>query len=127
MTCKNCSAHLPDESRFCPYCMTRFDNKGSKERKSKKSKEAIFAALLIALTMTVAAAIAIFIKTSNKEPQTSEPEEIYLQQSETTTPSTESETVTVEINGDYYTPGTYFWSINGNGKVVLEDYEYYPF
>ena len=132
MICPACSAHLPDESRFCPYCMTRFDNEGSKERKSKKSKEAIFAALLISVTLIVAAVIAVFIKKAGgKEPPPSGQEEIYIQeqeqQSETTAPSTESETVTVEINGDYYTPGTYFWSINGNGKVVLEDYEYYPF
>ncbi|MBR4767001.1 MAG: hypothetical protein IK085_09605, partial [Clostridia bacterium] len=48
------------------------------------------------------------------------------EQSDMQTPS-ETETATAEINGRYYEPGTYFWNINGNGEIVLEDFEYYPF
>ncbi|MBQ6264410.1 MAG: zinc ribbon domain-containing protein [Clostridia bacterium] len=135
MTCKQCSAPLPDESRFCPYCMVRFDGEGGEERKLKKSKEKLIAFLLIAATLIIAAVIAVFAKTAGKKQPAAEQTNGYMPQPETTAAyaeteaetEAEKETVTVEINGDYYTPGTYFWSINGNGEIVLEDYEYYPF
>ena len=131
MICKQCGANLPDESHFCPYCMTKFGGDGKEPEKSR-IKTVLIAAVLIAVVLAVAAVIAkAVIKNSHSVNGAATTE--YTRQSETAAPSTETqtgpgaETATAEIDGKYYEPGTYFWNIDGNGEIVLEDYEYYPF
>ena len=135
MICPTCFAPLPDESLFCPYCMTKFGAENKKTDKRRKTNAVKSAAAVIAVLL-IASVIVVFLiksKSANNENGTSEQTTSAVAEQSTENnirdqnEENAGETETAEINGDYYTPGTYFWSINGNGKVVLEDYEYYPF
>lgn len=135
MICPTCSAPLPDESLFCPYCMTKFGAENKKSDKSRKQNAVKSAAAVIAVLL-IASVIVVFLiksKSANNENGTSEQTTSAVAEQSTEnnisdqTEKTSGETETAEINGEYYEPGTYFWNINGNGEIVLEDYENYPF
>ena len=130
MVCKQCSASLPDESLFCPYCMAKFTEKNSNRQKlnALKITAALIAVLLVA---SVIVALLINSKTTEKENGASLQTQS-LSQQRTVNNGSQSEKIAAEtstavINGKYYEPGTYFWNINANGEIVLEDYENYPF
>ena len=122
MICPNCSAVLPDESRFCPYCMDKFENKAE----TKKSNKTVIVILLILVLLILTAVIIKLLRLGENNNQS-----ISSQASVSSTtgkPQTTSrETATAEIDGKYYEPGTYYWNINGEGEIVLEDFENYPF
>ena len=117
MVCKQCSASLPDESLFCPYCMAKFTEKNSNRQKLNALK---ITAALIAVLLAASFIVAFLIKskTAEKENSTSV---------QTQSPSAQQTTVNNGSQSEYYEPGTYFWNINANGEIVLEDYENYPF
>ncbi len=132
MVCKQCSASLPDESLFCPYCMAKFTEKNSNRQKLNALK---IIAALIAVLLVVSFIVAFLIKskTAEKENSTSvQTQSPSAQQTAGNNNGSQSEKIAAEtstavINGEYYEPGTYFWNINANGEIVLEDYENYPF
>lgn len=113
MNCSNCSAPLPDESLFCPYCMEKFGEGQKTEDSSAAGKKTVPLLIAVAaVTMAVIIAVVIFCKTKSRN-QIQTPES--------------SQTVTVEIDGKYYPPGTYYRDIDGDGYVVLRDFDNYPF
>lgn len=64
MFCKNCGKELPDESSFCPYCMTKFTEekeiKPELPEKKKPNKKILIAVIaVICVIAIVAAAIAV--------------------------------------------------------------------
>ena len=123
MNCPNCSAVLPDESRFCPYCMDKFENK---TETNKSNKTVVSIIIIMSLLVLAAVIIKLLRPDENKTAQST-----FSQASVSSTtgkPQTTSrETATAEIDGKYYEPGTYYWNINGEGEIVLEDFENYPF
>ena len=135
MICPTCSAPLPDESLFCPYCMTKFGAENKKSDKSRKQNAVKITAAVIAFLLLVSVIVVFLIKskTAKGERCTSAQTQSTVEEQSTEnnisdqTEKTSGETETAEINGEYYEPGTYFWNINGNGEIVLEDYENYPF
>ena len=123
MICPNCSAVLPDESHFCPYCMDKFDNKAKTKKSNKTAVKIIIILSLLVLT-------AIIIKLLRPdENNTAQSTSSQTRVSSTTGKSqtASKETATAEIDGKYYEPGTYYWNINGEGEIILEDFENYPF
>lgn len=135
MICPTCSAPLPDESLFCPYCMTKFGAENKKSDKSRKRNAVRITAALIAVLLIVSVIVVFMMKskTAKGESSTSVQTQSTVEEQSTEnngnyqTEKTTGETETAEINGEYYEPGTYFWNINGNGEIVLEDYDNYPF
>ena len=135
MICPTCSAPLPDESLFCPYCMTKFGEENKKTYKSRKPNAVNSAAAVIAFLLIVSVIVVFLIKSKTSKNETDTSAQTQSTATEQTTENNISdqneentgETETAEINGEYYEPGTYFWNINGNGEIVLEDYEKYPF
>lgn len=123
MVCRQCGAILPDESSFCPYCMDKFDNKA----KTKKSnKTAVTIIIILSLLVLTAIIIKLLMPGENNTVQST------FSQARTSLTTddkrtTSNETATAEIEGKYYEPGTYYWNINGEGEIVLEDFENYPF
>ena len=135
MICPTCSAPLPDESLFCPYCMTKFGTENEKPDKSRKQNAVKITAAIIAVLFIVSV-IVVFLtkskiaKNENRtfaQTQSTVAEQSTENKSNDQTEKTTGETETAEIDGKYYEPGTYFWNIDGNGEIVLEDYENYPF
>ena len=131
MVCKQCSASLPDESLFCPYCMAKFTEKNSNRQKLNALK---ITAALIAVLLVVSFIVAFLIKSKTAEKENGASLQTQSASAQQTTVNNGSqsekiaaETSTAVINGEYYEPGTYFWNINANGEIVLEDYENYPF
>ncbi|MBQ5823346.1 MAG: zinc ribbon domain-containing protein, partial [Clostridia bacterium] len=63
MLCRNCKKELPDESQFCPYCMTKFGEEqrieasGFNSKKSVKKPVAIIAAVVCAALIIAAVAV----------------------------------------------------------------------
>lgn len=131
MVCKQCSASLPDESLFCPYCMAKF-TENPKNRQKLNALKIIAALIAVLLVASVIVAFLINSKTAEKENSTSVQTQSPSAQQTTVNNGSQSEKIAAEtstavINGEYYEPGTYFWNINANGEIVLEDYENYPF
>ena len=124
MICRQCNAVLPDESHFCPYCMTKFDEE-SNDSKDVNNSWILIVIVLIAAVLAVAVIVVSKYESNNLNLDSTETNRSQ-EQSDVQTLS-ETETATAEINGRYYEPGTYFWNIDGNGEIVLEDFEYYPF
>ena len=135
MICKQCGAVLPNESYFCPYCMTRFGAENKKSDKSRKQNAVRIVAALIAVLLIVSVIVVFLMKSkivknensTSAQTQSMVAERSTENKSNDQTEKNTGETKTAEINGEYYEPGTYFWNINGNGEIVLEDYENYPF
>ena len=135
MICPTCSAPLPDESLFCPYCMTKFGAENKKSDKSRKRNAVRITVALIAVLLIVSVIVVFMMKSKTAKGESSTSVQTQSTAAEQTTENngnyqtekTTGETETAEINGEYYEPGTYFWNINGNGEIVLEDYENYPF
>ena len=123
MVCRQCGAILPEESHFCPYCMDKFDNK----TETKKSNKIVIA-ILVVLSLLVLIAIIIKMlrpgKNNTFQTMSSQASTASTTDNKRTT---SNETATAEIEGKYYEPGTYYWNINGEGEIVLEDFENYPF
>ena len=124
MICRQCNTVLPDESHFCPYCMTKFDEEGN-DSKDVNNSWILIVIVLIAAVLAVAVIVVSKYKSNNLNIDSSETN-LSQKQSEVQTPS-ETETATAEINGRYYEPGTYFYNIDGEGEIVLETFDYYPF
>lgn len=64
MLCKNCGKELPDESKFCPYCMVKFvdENKITPTQPKKKSGKKIIVAVVAAVcVVAIAVACALII------------------------------------------------------------------
>lgn len=64
MLCKNCGKELPDESKFCPYCMVKFvdENKITPTQPKKKSGKKIVVAVVAAVcVVAIAVACALII------------------------------------------------------------------
>lgn len=64
MLCKNCGKELPDESKFCPYCMVKFidENKITPIQPKKKSGKKIIIAVVAAVcVVAIAVACALII------------------------------------------------------------------
>ncbi|MBR6940537.1 MAG: zinc ribbon domain-containing protein [Clostridia bacterium] len=122
MVCRQCGAVLPDESRFCPYCMDKFDNK----TETKKSNKTV-AAIIIILLLLVLTAIIIKLFRSGENNNQSISSQVSVSSTTDKSQTASKETATAEIDGKYYEPGTYYWNINGEGEIVLEDFENYPF
>lgn len=62
MYCKNCGKELPEESSFCPYCMTKFTEEIPAEPISKqKSKQKILIAVIAAVTAIALVISSIFL------------------------------------------------------------------
>ena len=65
MLCPNCGKELPEESRFCPYCMTkfgaetRFDNSSLTPKRSKRKLIIILSVIAAALVAAVAVFVAV--------------------------------------------------------------------
>lgn len=72
MFCKNCGKELPDESNFCPYCMTKFveENKTEPIEVNKKKSKALPVAI-VALVCVVAIIVGVVVvpkmKNSNED------------------------------------------------------------
>ena len=58
MFCKNCGKELPEESSFCPYCMTKFTKETPVEPISNK-KSFNKKPVIIAVAVIVAIALAV--------------------------------------------------------------------
>ena len=135
MICPTCSAPLPDESLFCPYCMTKFGAENKESDRSRKRNAIIYTVTLIAVLLVISV-IVVFLtkskiaKNENRifaQTQSTVAEQSTENKSNDQTEKTTGETATAEIDGKYYEPGTYYWNINGEGEIVLEDFENYPF
>ena len=62
MYCKNCGKELPEESSFCPYCMTKITEEIPAEPISKqKSKQKILIAVIAAVTAIALVISSIFL------------------------------------------------------------------
>lgn len=65
MFCKSCGKELPDESQFCPYCMTKFGEEKkiepapAPEKKSKKKLPLIIVAVVLCVALVVTGIIVI--------------------------------------------------------------------
>lgn len=123
MICPNCSAVLPDESRFCPYCMDKFENKAE----TKKSNKTVIVILLILVLLILTAVIIKLLRLGENNAVQSTSSQASVSSTTGKPQTTSRETATAEIDGKYYEPGTYYWNINGEGEIVLEDFENYPF
>lgn len=71
MFCKNCGKELPDESNFCPYCMTKFVEENKTEPiEVKKKKSKALPITIVALVCVVAIIVGVVvvpkIKNSNE-------------------------------------------------------------
>lgn len=106
MFCKNCGRQLPDESSFCPYCMTKFTKETPVEPiKSQKSfnKKPVIIAIAVVLVITLAVS-GIFI--AQKFPKDEIPDTSV--KAETTTASgTENPSVKVSSPKDDTSLGFY--------------------
>lgn len=125
MICRQCNTVLPDESHFCPYCMTKLGTDGNKTK--DRNTKRIVIAITIALLIAALAASAVVFEYKNKSNHYSDASDTNIYQKQSESPPSESEKVTAEIEGRYYEPGTYFWNIDGEGEIVLETFDYYPF
>ncbi len=54
MFCKSCGKELPDESQFCPYCMTKFGEEKAVEPTVSKAKSKKLPIIIIAVVLCVA-------------------------------------------------------------------------
>ncbi len=64
MFCKNCGKQLPEESSFCPYCMTKFTKETPVEPIQKKktiNKKAIIIAAVAVLLVVALLVVGLFI------------------------------------------------------------------
>ncbi len=123
MICPNCSAVLPDESHFCPYCMDKFDNKAE----TKKSNKIVIAILVVLSLLVLIAIIIKMLRPGDNNTFQTASSQAHTSSTTNDKRTTSNETATAEIEGKYYEPGTYYWNINGEGEIVLEDFENYPF
>lgn len=57
MFCKSCGKNIPDESTFCPYCMTKFTEEQKIDNKSSKNGNNIAAILAIVLVIILVIAV----------------------------------------------------------------------
>lgn len=71
MICKSCGKNLPDESGFCPYCMTKFTKEqevhNKKGNKRLVSIVAVLLAFIFVVTATVGVAFGKIFNRSEKE------------------------------------------------------------
>ncbi len=65
MICKNCKKELPDESQFCPYCMTKFGEEMKAEtpelitKKPNKKLPIIIIAVVLCVALIISAVIVV--------------------------------------------------------------------
>lgn len=123
MVCRQCGAVLPDESHFCPYCMDKLGNKAE----NKKQNKTVIALIIIISSLLIAAAVLKLLRLGNTNAVQSTASQTSVSSATSKPQTTSNETETAEIDGKYYEPGTYYWNINGEGEIVLEDFENYPF
>ena len=123
MICRQCGAVLPDESRFCPYCMDKFED----ETEIKNPKKSVIAAFLIVFLLIFTVLAIMLIKPGRNNGRLSSPSQTGSTSASGKSQTAPKETSTAEINGRYYEPGTYFYNIDGEGEIVLETFDYYPF
>ena len=123
MVCRQCGAILPDESSFCPYCMDKFDNK----TETKKSNKIAIAILVVLSLLVLTAVIIKLLRPGENNTAQSTSSQTRVSSTTGKSQTASKETATAEIDGKYYEPGTYYWNINGEGEIVLEDFENYPF
>ncbi|MBO4894857.1 MAG: hypothetical protein J5562_08090 [Clostridia bacterium] len=113
--------------------MTEFGFEGVGDEQKRNSEIFKKAAVILAALLIAVCAVLFALKIKNKN--TPEPSSAVtratvtqrIEESETQPSAVPAETQTAEINGEYFEPGTYYWNINGNGEIVLENFENYPF
>lgn len=146
MICPKCSAALPDEARFCPYCMTGFSGDDGLPDKRSNTKLIMIIAVLLILTAAIAAGF-VFRRFQNENgrregsgfsssdaveadtvPAASggnkterQPESENEEYTDINGNIVESTLITDE-NGETYPPGIYKWDIDGEGNVTLMEY-----
>ncbi|MBQ3045351.1 MAG: zinc-ribbon domain-containing protein [Clostridia bacterium] len=102
MFCKNCGKDLPDESQFCPYCMTKFNTETKiepqspeKVKKNGKKLPVIITAAVLCVALIVSAIIVVPKLVKKKEDKGGSPlagetldaENAIAQDSQTTAPA----------------------------------------
>lgn len=74
MICKGCGKNIPDESTFCPYCMTKFTQEQRIDNKSEKSNSntVAIAIIVVAIILVIAVVATVVCIELFKKPDSEE-------------------------------------------------------
>ena len=65
-TCPKCNSPLQEDARFCPHCMTKFDQKQTIEKAKQKNNKTIKIVIILILIMAIVTGSVFIFKNHNK-------------------------------------------------------------